>query len=108
MPEIGDIIELTTDISEQNLRAGMRGTIVHCHDSAAYEIEFINEYGETTALSALSPNQFIVVWEIRNRQWVPVSDQLMALVKKLPETSVKKVFDVARLLSVHPVQKIAA
>ena len=107
MPEIGDIIELTTDISEQNLRAGMRGTIVHCHDSAAYEIEFINEYGETTALSALSPNQFIIVWEIRNRQWIPVSEQLTALVKKLPEASVQQLFDFARFLSVHPLHKIA-
>ena len=108
MPEIGDVIELTSDIQEKKLIAGMQGTIVHCYDSTAYEIEFTNENGETTELSALSPNQFIVVWEIRNRQWVPVSDQLMALVKKLPETSVKKVFDFARFLSVHPVQKIAA
>ena len=108
MPEIGDIIELTSDIPERNLRSGMQGTIVHCHDSMAYEIEFINENGETTELSALSPNQFIIVWEVENRKWVPVSEQLTALVKKLPETSVKEIFDFARFLSVHPLQKIAA
>jgi len=73
----------------------------------AYEIEFINNNGETTELSALSPNQFIIVWEVRNRQWVPVSEQLIALVKKLPETSVKEIFDFARFLSVHHLQKIA-
>jgi len=108
MPEIGDVIELTTDISERNLRAGMRGTIVHCHNSMAYEIEFVNENGETMELSALSVNQFIIVWEVENRQWVPVREQLVALVKKLPETSVKEIFDFARFLSVHPLQKIAA
>lgn len=108
MPEIGDIIELTTDIPERNLRSGMQGTIVHCHDSVAYEIEFIYENGETTELSALSPNQFIIVWEVENRKWVPISEQLVALVKKLPETSVKEIFDFARVLSVHHLQKMTA
>jgi len=108
MPEIGDVIELSSDIQEKNLTAGMQGTIVHCHNVAAYEVEFTDENGQTTELSAMSPNQFIVVWEIRNRQWVPISEQLIALVKKLPDTSVKKVFDFARFVSVHPLQKITA
>ncbi|HAO19888.1 MAG TPA: DUF4926 domain-containing protein [Desulfobacteraceae bacterium] len=108
MPEIGDIIELTTDIQKKNLRAGMRGTIVHCHNSMAYEVEFTDENGETTDFLALHPNQFMIVWEVKNRQWVPLSDQLTALIKKLPETSVQEILDFARFLSARHLQKITA
>ena len=37
---IGDVIELTVDILDRKLSAGMQGTIVHCHNSEAYEVEF--------------------------------------------------------------------
>ena len=41
MPDLGDVVELTVDIPDRNLRAGVQGTIVHCHDNEAYEVEFI-------------------------------------------------------------------
>lgn len=42
MPNLGDIIELTVDIPERNLRAGMQGTIVPSHSERVYEVEFTN------------------------------------------------------------------
>jgi len=56
----------------------------------------------------LHPNQFMIVWEVKNRQWVPLSDQLTALIKKLPETSVQEILDFARFLSARHLQKITA
>jgi hypothetical protein len=36
MPNIGDVIEIIIDIPTRNLRTGTQGTIVHCHNEAAY------------------------------------------------------------------------
>ena len=47
MINIGDLVELIVDIPERNLRCGTQGTVVHCHNSEAYEIEFTNNNGET-------------------------------------------------------------
>ena len=49
MPDIGDIIELVIDIPEKNLRAGVRGAVVHCHGNDAYEIEFTDDEGNYVA-----------------------------------------------------------
>ena len=62
IPDIGDIIEVVTDIPEKNMRARMQGTVVHGHGNDVYEIEFIEDDGETLDFSALHANQFIVVW----------------------------------------------
>ena len=80
MPDIGDIIEIVTDIPEKNLRAGVRGAIVHCHGSDFYEIEFIDDSGETLDFSALHAGHFIIVWRAETRQWIPVAEQTSALV----------------------------
>ena len=80
MPDIGDIIEIVTDIPEKNLRAGVWGAIVHCHGSDFYEIEFIDDSGETLDFSALHAGHFIIVWRAETRQWIPVAEQTSALV----------------------------
>jgi NAD(P)H-flavin reductase len=68
MPDIGDVIELTADIPDRNLRAGLQGTIVHCHDHEAYEVEF-TEDGEPLDFLALRAGQFIVVWRAETQEW---------------------------------------
>ncbi|MEN8216988.1 MAG: DUF4926 domain-containing protein [Pseudomonadota bacterium] len=45
MPNIGDVIEIIIDIPTRNLRAGTQGTIVHCHNEAAYEVELTTSGG---------------------------------------------------------------
>ncbi len=76
MPDLFDIVELIEDIPERGLRAGMQGTIVECHSNNAYEVEFTNEQGETLDFLALYPNQFIVVWRAKAKDWVPLAEQV--------------------------------
>jgi Domain of unknown function (DUF4926)/Protein of unknown function (DUF2281) len=98
MADLFDIIELTVDIPERGLRAGMQGTIVECHPGDACEVEFSNESGETVDLLALRPDQFIVVWQAQTRAGVPISEQIAALITHLPEDAEKEVLDFARFL----------
>ena len=98
MPDLFDVIELTTDIPERGLRAGMQGTIVECHPGDAYEVEFTNELGETLDLLALRPDKFIVVWQAKTRTWLPISERVAALVAHLPEETGQEVLDFARYL----------
>lgn len=105
MITIGDVVELSIDIPEQNLRAGERGTVVHCHNRDAYEIEFTNESGETLNFLSLNPDQFIVIWKADTEQWVPVVEQVAALTTNLPDDSARQVLDFARFLSVHKRRK---
>ncbi len=104
IPDIGDIIELVTDIPEKNLRAGVRGTVVHCHGHDVYEIEFIDDNGETLDFLALHAKQFIIVWQAETQQWIPVAEQTSALVAGLPHDAAKQVLDFARFLSVRSYQ----
>ncbi len=98
MPDLFDVIELVVDIPEKGLRAGMQGTIVERHPGNTYEVEFANELGETVELLALHPEQFIVVWQFRTRTWVPIADQVAALLAQLPDEAGKQVLDFARFL----------
>ena len=97
-PELFDVIELLVDLPEHNLRPGVQGAIVHCHSDDTYEVEFTNEGGETVALCPLSADQFIVVWQARTRAWVPITEQIAALIAHLPEDAGREVLDFARFL----------
>jgi len=104
MPDIGDIIELVRDIPEKNMRAGLRGAIVHCHGNDVYEVEFSDDSGETLDFSAFDAKCFIVVWRAETRQWVPIAEQPSALVAGLPDDAAKQVLDFARFLSARRCQ----
>jgi len=101
MAELGDLVELTVDIPKRNLRVGLRGTIVHNHNDQAFEVEFTNEDGETLDFLALYPQQFIVVWQVKTHQWVPLREQVMALITKLPVERVQEILDFAHFLMVN-------
>jgi hypothetical protein len=101
MAEIGDVVELITDIPDRNLRAGVKGTIVHSHSNRAYEVEFTNEEGETLDFLAVRPEQFIVVWRAETQEWVPIAEQAAALVANLPDEAGREVLNFARFLSVR-------
>ena len=101
MPNLGDVIELTVDIARKNLHAGTQGTIVHSHGETAYEVEFINESGETVELIAVPPEQFIIVWQSATQTEVPIAQQATELISKLPQDAAKEVLDFARFLSIR-------
>ncbi len=104
MPDIGDIIEIVTDIPERNLRARVQGAVVHCHGNDFYEVEFTDGDGETLDFSALHEKQFIIVWRAKTRQWVPVAEQTSALVAGLPDEAARQVLNFARFLSAQTCQ----
>ena len=58
------VVALTVDLPEHHLRRGEVGTVVEVlADGAAFEVEFSDDEGQTTALLALLPEQFRVVHE---------------------------------------------
>lgn len=97
-PELFDVIELLVDLPEYNLRQGTQGAIVHCHPNDTYEVEFTNEDGEAVALCSLSADQFIVVWQAKTHTWLPISEQIAALIAHLPEDARREVLDFAYFL----------
>jgi len=100
-PDIGDIIEVVTDIPEKKVRAGLRGTVVHCYGNDFFEIEFSDENGKTIDCIAMHTNQFITVWRAQTRKWIPIAEQTSALVAVLPEDTARQVLNFARFLSVQ-------
>jgi hypothetical protein len=100
-PELFDTVEVILDIPNENIRAGMQGTIIEDFSDGAYLVEFANEYGETLELSALKATQFIVVWRNATQEPVPLAEQAAALVAHLPEATAHQVLDFARFLAVR-------
>ena len=53
-----DIVVLTEDLTDEGLRAGDIGTVVHIHNNGAgYEVEFMTLVGQTIAVASLLPAQ---------------------------------------------------
>ncbi len=98
-PELFDVIELLVDLPEYNLLAGIQGAIVECFDHNEYEVEFSNQDGETVALCTLLSEQLIVVWKAKTKSWLPLSEQVNAVVSRLSEERKREVLDFA--LSVY-------
>ena len=48
-----EVIALTRDIPEHDLRVGERGTIVMVYEPTAFEVEFVEDSGYTKALLTL-------------------------------------------------------
>ncbi len=106
MTAIGDVIELVEDVPNENLRAGMQGTIVHQHTDNAFEVEFVNNDGETLGLLALETTQFIVVWRASTKKWVPLAERAAHLVSILPDEAAREVVDFARFLKTRQNEKL--
>ena len=53
-----DCVVLTADLSNEKLKAGDVGTVVHIHKSdAAYEVEFFTFAGETIAVATVDASK---------------------------------------------------
>lgn len=48
-----DTIVLTHDISEQSLKQGDVGAVVHCYPAGGFEVEFVIGEGNTAAVLTL-------------------------------------------------------
>lgn len=61
-PKLFDSIALLADIPEEGLERGNLGAIVHVHNGGeAFEVEFVDDDGRTYGLTALTPDQFMLV-----------------------------------------------
>ena len=107
MPDIGDVIELIIDVPERNLRFGTQGTIVHCHGTKSYEVEFTDESGETKDFLALDSDKFITVWRAETHEWASALEQIAEIVARLPQETVEEVLDFTRFLSMRKHQRLA-
>ena len=97
-PELLDVIEVLVDVPEHHVQVGMQGTIVQCYPDNVFEVEFVNEDGETTALCPLRSGQFLIVWKAITKTWLTAEDQAAALVSRLSEEAKQEVLDFARFL----------
>lgn len=63
-----DVVTLTADFPEHGVMKGELGTIVHIHTNPhlAYEVEFVDSDGETTAMFPVLPHQ-IELWRDMRR-----------------------------------------
>ena len=53
-----DSVVLKEDLSDEGLKAGDIGTVVHIHrDGEGYEVEFMTLVGDTIAVASLLSNQ---------------------------------------------------
>jgi hypothetical protein len=104
-PELLDIVEVLVDFPEHHIPVGTQGTIVHCYPGNAFEVEFVNEEGETTALFSMLASQFIVVWKASTKSWLPPEEQAADLVLHLPEAAKQEVLNFARFLHMRQQKK---
>lgn len=96
-----DVVTLTHDISEHSLPKGSRGAVVHCYtDEQAFEVEFIDEAGETLALLTLNRADIQLAKDV-------VQTQVLEILAHLPEDLIAEVRDFAKFLQ-HKQQKKAA
>ena len=53
-----DRVVLKTPVSEQGLKAGDVGTVIHVHKKGeAFEVEFLTLHGETVGIATLTASQ---------------------------------------------------
>lgn len=52
-----DVIKTTVDFPDQKIKTGEIGTIVDVYEDGEFEVEFLNENGETIAMFAVTSDQ---------------------------------------------------
>ena len=87
-----DVITLTHDIQEHGLKKGTQGAIVHCYnDQQPYEVEFVNDEGETLAILTLGKADIQLEQEL-------VISEVLEIINTLPPNLLREVRDFARVL----------
>jgi tetratricopeptide (TPR) repeat protein len=75
-----DVVELTEDLPEYGVKRGERGTVVTTFDSPdeAYDLEFVDEQGQSKFAYSVAPNQISTGDEIAKRTFESGLDVLNA------------------------------
>lgn len=78
-----DVVALTHNITEHGLKSGSRGTIVHLYKKDnAFEVEFLDDKGFTTAIITLTPKDVRLVWSKYLHKDITYSDHAMSKTHK--------------------------
>ncbi len=94
-PDLFDVVELQSDLPEMGLKRGMQGTVVECYPDEEYEIEFVDDEGQTFALCALPLDKIFLNYKARTQQKRQVIQQLSSIIHELDEERTQKVLDFA-------------
>jgi hypothetical protein len=98
-PNLFDVVELSVDLPEENLTRGTQGTIMECYEDGTYEVEFMDDEGETLALGAVSPEQVRVVYRHQaDAEKEKAVQKLLAIVNSLDKKGTEEVLDFANSL----------
>jgi hypothetical protein len=100
-PAMLDVVELVQPLPDEQLPLGAQGTVLEAYGDGRFEVEFINDAGETIALTPLTTEQFIVVWQADRQEWVSLGEQVAQIVNRLPAPADAEVLDFARFLSLR-------
>ena len=100
-PDLFDVVELKNDLPEFGLKRGVQGTVVECYPDGEYEVEFVDDDGQTLALCALPPGKISVVYETHAKHKKQILQQLFSIVNTLDEERAKEVLSFADNLRQH-------
>ncbi|NUO83464.1 DUF4926 domain-containing protein [candidate division KSB1 bacterium] len=56
-PDLFDVVELQEDSPEFEMQRGAQGAMVECYSDGEFEVEFVDEDGQTLALCGLPPEK---------------------------------------------------
>jgi hypothetical protein len=107
-PQLFDTIELLVDLPAEQLRSGAFGSIVEDYGDNTYEVEFVNEAGETLALCTLPSAHFLVIWQQATGQRVPMTELMLQLTSRLGEADQQQVIEFAHFLHTRRQQSSVA
>ncbi len=86
------MVTLTRDVQEPQLLKGSRGAVVHCYgDGQGFEVEFVQETGETIAVLTLERSDIQPEREM-------IQAQVLAILNVLPDELLAEVRDFAEFL----------
>ncbi len=97
-PSLFDIVELREDLPEFDLKRGAQGTVVECYSDGEFEVEFVDEDGDTLALCALSPEKIVALSSGIAQPKKLILRQLFSIVNEFDEERVKRVLSFADTL----------
>jgi hypothetical protein len=94
-PDLFDVVELQDDLPEFSLNRGAQGTVVECYPDGEYEVEFVDDDGQTLALCALPLEKISLIYQAQTKQKRRVLQQLFSIINDLDEERARKVVDFA-------------
>lgn len=87
-----DVVTLIREVKEPQLPKGSKGAVVHCYgDGQGFEVEFVQETGETIAVLTLERSDIQLEREM-------IQAQVLAILNGLPEELLSEVRDFAEFL----------